>query len=455
MKNIVSNIKISIPAQAEKAIDILELNKFEAYVVGGCVRDTLMGKEPDDWDICTSCTPEKLKEIFNDFKVIETGLKHGTVTVIIDNMKIEITAFRRDINYSDHRHPEQVEYVSNLYDDLSRRDFTINSMAYNNNIGLIDNFGGLNDIKNKVIRCVGDPGTRFEEDALRILRAVRFASVLDFYIEPKTKIALFEKIELLRFISNERVRDELLKLISGKNVLNILLEYKELFFHIIPELRPCDSTQQNTPHHCYNVYEHIAHSVSNVDSTPHLRMTMLLHDIGKPKTLKTDEYGIDHFKTHPAVSRQMADIILKRLRFSKNDTKYICDLISQHDNRFPPEEKAVKKFLSEYGEYFFDDYVKIRLADTFAQSEYMRDEKLNIIKNVKIIGEKIVSSDSPLIIKDLNINGNDLLEIGLIGNQIGEMLNKILAAVLDNKLQNNKKELINYAKNNMSKNIDF
>lgn len=448
MKNIISDIKISIPIQAQKAIDILELNKFEAYVVGGCVRDTLMGKEPDDWDICTNCKPEKMKEIFRDCKIIDTGLKHGTVTVIIDNTKIEITTFRHDTNYTDHRHPKHVEYVSDLNDDLSRRDFTVNSMAYSKRFGLIDKFGGLNDINNKVIRCVGNPSLRFEEDALRILRAVRFASALGFSIEPKTKAALFKQANLLSYVSNERIRDEFLKLLTGKNVLNTLLEYKELIFYIIPELRQCDFTPQNTPHHCYNVYEHIAHSVSNINPISHLRMTMLLHDIGKPETITTDEYGISHFKTHPSVSRQMSEKILRRLRFSKKDIKYICDLISQHDNRFPAEEKSVKKFLSRYGEYFFEDYTKIRLADLFAQSEYMRDEKLNIIMNVKIIGEKIINSNTPLTIKNLSINGNDLLEIGLSGSQIGEMLNKILDAVIDNKLQNNRNELIDFAKNN-------
>lgn len=445
-KKIVTNITISVPVQAEKAIDILESNGFEAYAVGGCVRDSILGKKPADWDICTSCTPDRIKEIFSDYKVLETGLKHGTVTVVIDNMHLEITTYRRDASYTDHRHPEQVEYVTNLNDDLSRRDFTINSLAYNKKIGLIDNFGGLNDLKNKIIRCVGNPNTRFEEDALRILRAIRFSSSLGFSVEPKTKKAIFDKAELLEFISNERICDELIKLLIGENVLNVLLEYKEIIFYIIPELRPCDVTPQNTPHHCYNVYEHIAHSVANINPLPHLRTVMLLHDIGKPETLTTDEYGVSHFKTHPAVSEQMAKQILKRLRFSRNDTKYICDLISQHDNRFPANEKSVKRFISKFGEYFFEDYVKIRFADIFAQSDYMRDEKLNIIMNVKIIGEEIISSNLPLTLKDLDINGNDLLKIGFSGSQIGEILNEILNLVMDNKLQNSKNELLDFAR---------
>lgn len=445
-KNTISNIKISIPIQAEKAIEILESNDYEAYAVGGCIRDSILGKEPADWDICTNCTPDSIKEIFSDYKVIETGLKHGTVTVVIENMHLEITTYRRDLSYTDHRHPEEVEYVTNLNDDLSRRDFTINSLAYNKRTGLIDKFGGLNDIKNKIIRCVGNSSVRFEEDALRILRAIRFSSTLGFSVEPKTKKSVFEKTQLLKFVSSERIRDELLKLLVGENVLNVLLEYKNVIFYIIPELRPCDLTHQNTPHHCYNVYEHIAHSVANINPLPHLRMVMLLHDIGKPQTLTTDEYGVSHFKTHPDLSRKMAEVILKRLRFSKNDTKYICDLISQHDNRFPASEKSVKKFLSKFGEYFFEDYVKIRLADIFAQSDYMRDEKLNIIMNVKIIGEKVISSNSPITLKDLNINGNDLLKIGFSGIQIGEMLNELLYLVMEDKLSNQRNELIAFAK---------
>lgn len=448
-KIIVKDIKIPIPKQAEKAINIIESNGFEAYAVGGCVRDSIMGKKPADWDICTNCKPQKLKSIFCKYKIVETGIKHGTITVIIDDTPLEITTFRHDSDYSDHRHPIGVEYVSSINDDLSRRDFTINAMAYNKKIGLIDNFGGLNDIKNKIIRCVGNPKLRFQEDALRILRAVRFSSTLGFSLEEKTKSALFEKMKLIEFVSKERTRDEFLKLLTGDNVLSVLLKYKELFFLIIPELRVCDLTPQNTQHHCYNVYEHIVHSVANINPIPRLRMTMLLHDIGKPETIKTDEYGISHFKTHPYIGSKMAKIILRRLKFSNSDTKYICELIAEHDNRFPPQEKSVKKFLSQYGEYFFEDYIKIRLADIFAQSKYMRDEKLNIIINVKIIGENIINSSSPLKIKDLDINGNDLLKIGLRGKQIGEMLDKILELVLDNKLQNIKSELIKFAANNI------
>lgn len=442
---IISDIIISVPNPAQKVIDILESKGFEAYCVGGCVRDSLMENNPADWDICTSCNPEQLKNIFCDYKIIETGLKHGTVAVIIDNMQIEITTFRKDSSYLNHRHPQSVEYVTNLNDDLSRRDFTINSLAFNKRVGLIDNFGGLNDIKQRVIRCVGDPNTRFDEDALRILRAIRFASTLGFSIDTKTKSALSQQIKLLDFISAERIRDELLKLLSGQDVLTVLLEYKEIIFHIIPELHKCDLTPQNTPHHCYNVYEHIAYSVSNIEPLPHLRMVMLLHDIGKPDTLKTDEHGVSHFKTHQAVSEKMSQRILNRLKFSKKDTEYICTLIAQHDNRFPDNDKSVKKFLSKFGRSFFKDYVKIRLADIYAQSDYMRDEKLKIIFNVKNIGEKIINSGFPLTLKDLDINGNDLIGIGFSGNKIGEILNEMLSLVIDDKLPNSKKELESYA----------
>lgn len=442
----ISDIKIKIPYQAEKVIDILEASGFEAYCVGGCVRDSLMGKEPSDWDICTSCEPENLKDIFSCYKIIETGLKHGTITVVIDSMQIEITTFRKDLSYCDHRHPESVEFVSSLKEDLSRRDFTVNSLAYNNKSGLIDYFGGLNDIENKIIRCVGEPYTRFEEDALRILRALRFASTLKFEIDAKTKSAIYKKAELLSFVSKERIRDELLKLLTGENVLSVLIEYKEIIFSIIPELKKCDLTPQNTPHHCYNVYEHTAHSVSNIEPLPYLRMTMLLHDIGKPNTLKTDKQGISHFKTHPYVGRQLAEKILHCLRFSNKDINYICDLIEQHDNRFPANENSVKKFISKYGKDFFKDYIKIRKADTLAQSKYMREDKLRTISEVKNIGDKVIKSNVPLNLKDLEINGNDLIEIGFAGDAIGKILNEILTLVLENKLENTKSELMNFAR---------
>lgn len=445
-KNIINENKIRIPKQAEKAIEILEEYDYEAYCVGGCIRDSLMGKEPADWDVCTSCKPERLKEIFSEYKIIDTGLKHGTVTVIVDSMPLEITAFRKDEGYTDHRHPLNVEYVTNLKEDLSRRDFTINSLAYNNSTGLIDYFGGLDDLQNGIIRCVGESQMRFEEDALRILRALRFASTLNFSIEPNTKSALYEKLNLLEFISAERIRDEFLKLLTGNGVLSVLSDYKEVIFFIIPELKKCDSTPQNTPHHCYNVYEHTVHSVSDIEPLPHLRMTMLLHDIGKPSTLTTDRQGISHFKNHQYIGEQMAEKILKRLRFPKKEIKHICSLITQHDNRFPASEKNVKKFISRHGSDFFRDYVKIRTADALAQSDYMRNEKLSTINSVNKIGEEIIKSGLPLSRKELDLNGNDLIGLGFKDKDIGKMLNEILNLVIDNRLSNTKSELINYAR---------
>ncbi len=438
------NIKITLPPQAEKAIEMLESNGFEAYAVGGSVRDSLLGKTPYDWDICTSCKPQGLIKIFSGYKIIETGLKHGTLTVIIDNMKLEITAFRRESDYPDHRRPSQVDYVSSLSEDLSRRDFTVNSLAYNKKSGLTDIFGGLNDLKNKVIRCVGDPNVRFEEDALRILRAIRFSSDLGFSVEEKTKKAIFKNKRLIKYISGERIRDELIKLLCGKDVLNALLSFREVIFFIIPELEACNRTEQNTPHHCYNVYEHITHSVSNIAPEPELRMAMLLHDIGKPCAKTTDGRGIDHFKNHPAISRQMSENILKRLKFPKKDNNYICELISQHDNRLAEDEKTVRKFISKHGKHFFNDYIQIRFADTYAQSSFKRQEKTDSIKKVRIIGEEIIGSAIPLDIRELDINGNDLQNMGLKGEQIGKTLNILLNAVLDNNVANNKNKLIEY-----------
>lgn len=286
---------MDMPKNVDIAINLLQSAGFEAYAVGGCVRDSLLGKTPNDWDITTSAKPEDMKSVFADFHCIDTGIKHGTVTVVIDGEPLEITTFRLDGEYEDNRHPKSVTFTSNLGADLGRRDFTVNAMAYSKKTGTVDLFGGQNDLKNKIIRCVGDPDRRFNEDALRILRALRFASALDFEIEEKTAQSLLKNRALLGNISEERIAKELLKLVCGKGAKRILTDFAPVLFEILPELQPMYKNSHDNPHHCYDIYEHTLIAVESINPEPTLRFAMLLHDCGKPAVKKFDENGVAHF----------------------------------------------------------------------------------------------------------------------------------------------------------------
>lgn len=442
-------MKISIPTYATKAIRLLEKHGFKAYAVGGCVRDSLLGKEPDDWDICTDCSPNDMKEVFKDYRTFDTGLKHGTLTVLIDNELLEITTFRSEGEYENHRKPSQIEFVDNLSCDLERRDFTVNAMCCREQDEIIDYYGGMKDLENRLLRCVGNPSLRFEEDALRILRALRFASVLDFNIHDDTKKAMYEKKQLLECISAERIATELKKLVCGKAVERVLLEYKDIFAVIIPEFKPCFGLEQNNPHHCYDVWTHIAKSVAYVRPQPLIRLAMLFHDIGKPKMATVDENGISHFKKHPAVSAQMTFAILTRLRFDNRSISYISKLITEHDNRIPADLKHVKRFIAKYDYQFMLDYLEIRRGDTYAQSQFKHAEKLAELDEIARLAIKVSEMETCLKISDLKINGNDLIYLGLNGKDIGNWLNRLLELVIDDVLINDKTELINYVKDNL------
>lgn len=442
-------MEIFIPEHARQAIDILEHNGYTAYAVGGCIRDSLLGKTPHDWDICTNCRPEKMKEAFEGFRTIDTGLKHGTVTVMIENELIEITTFRSDGEYENHRKPAQVKFVDDLYLDLERRDFTINAMCCCNSDEIIDLFGGQKDLHNGILRCVGNASQRVEEDALRILRGLRFASVLDFKIHDETKRAMFEKKQLLECISSERISDELKKLLCGKAAEKVLSEYKEIIAVIIPEIRPCFGFAQNNPHHCYDIWEHIIKSVSFVRPEPVIRTAMLLHDIGKPSMATKDENGVSHFKKHQFVSAKMADEILKRLRFDSRSISYIHDLICEHDNRIPADMHSVKRFIAKYDFQFMLDYLEIRRGDTYAQSDYRRAEKLAELDEIARLTIELADQDTCLKISDLAVNGNDLIALGLDGRNIGFWLSKLLELVIEDKIKNDKTELLEYIKDNI------
>ncbi|WP_028511329.1 CCA tRNA nucleotidyltransferase [Ruminococcus sp. NK3A76] len=434
----------AIPGHVRDVLEKLNSAGFEAYPVGGCVRDSLLGKTPHDWDVCTAAYPDEMKEVFSDMRCIETGLKHGTLTVLSGGEPIEVTTFRSDGDYTDHRRPDSVRFVRLLREDLSRRDFTVNALCFDTDGGVIDMFDGQGDLGRRLIRCVGDAGKRFEEDALRILRALRFSSVLDFDIEHDTAKALREKAGLLKYVSAERIFCELKKLLTGSRAGRLLIEYREVFAVIIPELAECFDVIQNNPHHMYDVYTHICKSIDNIEPDETLRLTMLLHDIAKPRCKTTDENGIDHFKKHPFEGAKMADEILSRLRADNETRELICNYITEHDNRLAENERSVGRFISKHGYEFFDNYLKIRRADTLAQSMYYREEKLKDLDILLEIRAALEEKSACLTLKDLDLNGHDLIAAGYSGKEIGTALEMALDGVIAGNVQNDKKELIEY-----------
>ena len=444
-------MRIKVPSYVNKVIGLLELAGFEAYIVGGCVRDQLIGAEPNDYDVCTNARPEQVIEALSGLHVIETGIKHGTVTAMVEHKPVEITTFRSDGEYEDHRHPKQVTFSKTLKEDLSRRDFTVNAMAYSDRTGLVDMFGGQGDLRNRIIRCVGEPDKRFDEDALRILRAMRFSSVLDFEIEDETAAAVMRNRRLLESISAERIMQELQKLLCGDRAVDVLLGFSEVMCVFIPELAPCIGFRQNNPHHCYTVYEHLCRSVGNIRKDPALRLTMLLHDIEKPACKTTDDIGVDHFKGHPAKSAETADVILRRLKLDNASRERITTLIRNHDNRIACTKKTVKKYISKHDMGFFEDYLDVRYADTMAQSNYRIEQKLDELESFHKIYDEIVAERPVMSVRQLDIDGRDLMAEGYKGKDIGSALELALDAVIEEVCANDKKELLNYIEKNLKK----
>lgn len=430
-------------------IKIITSAGYEAYQVGGCVRDKIMGRELNDIDITTSATPAEIEKLLaeNGVKYIETGLKHGTVTAVYDGSQFEITTYRTDGEYADSRHPESVEFVTNIGDDLARRDFTINALAHNPLTGeTIDLFGGKRDIENKIIKAVGEPDRRFKEDALRIMRAIRFASVLGFDIEPNTEKALFENKELLKNISSERIFTELSKLLLGAKVFDVLVKYKEIIAVILPELEPTFACEQNTVWHLYNVYEHTCKTVEKSPADLALRLTMLLHDIGKPAVKTTDENGVDHFKGHQKVSAELAAPALKRLKISNQLYDRIMLIIPIHDIHIGTNKKNVKKWLNRLGEQGLADLIEVKRADKLGQNPAMTAQELANLEITQRLMDEIIAAGEPFNVRDLKINGFDLMALGYSGREIGAQLDRLLAAVMENEVENEKSALIEYAK---------
>lgn len=441
-------MKIKLPKNVNLIIKTLEKNGFEAYIVGGCVRDSILDITPQDWDITTDAKPKDILTCFKDYKTIETGIKHGTVTVVIDKETFEITTYRIDGDYKDNRHPENVMFSDKLEYDLARRDFTVNAMAYNPKTGLVDLYGGMNDLKYKAIRCVGDADTRFKEDSLRILRALRFASVYDFTIEVNTSNAIIENAKLLNNISSERINAEFSKLICGNSATYILNRYKRIIAIFIPEIEVMFDFDQNNPHHNKTLWKHTLSSMLHIDNDLLLRLTMFFHDIGKPLAQKYDEVKkLCHYKAHNIYSCAIAENVMKRLRYSNEVINNTKELIYYHDVRFKDNKKLIKKVLSKIGEEKFRMLLKVQKADILAQSFYMREEKLSDLALSEEKFEEVIRDNECFSLKDLAVNGRDLIHLGITkGEEIGKTLDTLLNLVIEGKLKNEKELLLDKSK---------
>ncbi len=441
-------MKIQMPEKAKYIIDTIMAAGYEAYIVGGCVRDAILGREPEDWDITTSATPEQVKALFR--RTIDTGIQHGTVTVMLEKEGFEVTTYRIDGKYEDSRHPKEVTFTPNLTEDLKRRDFTINAMAYNEQSGLIDIFGGIEDINGKVIRCVGEARERFEEDALRIMRAVRFSAQLGYTIEEQTKQAIAELAPNLRNISAERIQVELVKLLVSPHPDYLKIAYETGVTKVIlPEFDKMMETPQNHPHHKYNVGEHTLHSLDKVKADKYLRLAMLFHDMGKPETMTVDEKNITHFHGHPAVGEEMTKRILRRLKFDNDTILVVSRLVRYHDygNGVDPDMRIVRRAVNKIGEDIFPLLFPVKYADTLAQSDYKRQEKLDTLEKWQQLYQQIVEQSQCVSLKTMAITGSDLIAAGMKpGKEIGEMLQFLLEQVLENPAHNNRDFLLEEAK---------
>ncbi|MBE5856962.1 MAG: CCA tRNA nucleotidyltransferase [Lachnospiraceae bacterium] len=440
---------LNMPPKVKRIIETLEEAGYEAYVVGGCVRDSILNRTPDDWDITTSALPAEVKSLFH--ATIDTGLQHGTVSVLMDKETFEITTYRVDGEYEDGRHPKEVTFTPSLEEDLKRRDFTINAMAYNDKKGLVDLFDGIGDIERKVIRAVGEPDKRFEEDALRVMRAVRFSAQLGYEIEAKTADAIKRHAANLKKVSAERIQVELTKLLVSDHPDYIKKAYELGITKIIlPEFDTAMETGQNNPHHCYSVGEHTLETLRNIRSDKVLRLTMLFHDLSKPDVKTTDEEGIDHFRGHQQHGAEKAREVLRRLRFDNDTIRDVSKLVEFHDYglNVKPTQAIVRRAINKIGEDLFPLFLEVRRADMMGQSNYQREEKEEQLNSWKRFYDKIVKEGQCVSLKTLDISGRDIIALKpeIKGPQIGEILNVLLNEVLENPDLNRKELLLERAK---------
>lgn len=440
-------LNINIPENVQKILKTLHNNGFSSYICGGALRDAILNRPIHDWDICTSATPEQVMEVFRNEYIIPTGLQHGTVTIMLNGVGYEVTTFRQDGNYSDGRHPDTVEFTNSLIEDLKRRDFTINAMAYNDDEGLIDPFGGLEDLESKIIRCVGSPVDRFNEDALRMLRAIRFACQLEFNVHPSIgwQLGYTNIIEKLNNISVERINSEFIKIINTNQFYKRMVWNNGVFSLFIPELKNMISFPQNNPYHSYDVFMHTVHALEKCESDDLIvKLAVFFHDFGKPHCYQDGEDGVRHFKGHGKVSAEITDTIMKRLKFDNDTRNKVVELVYYHDATFEVGKKYVKRWLNKIGEEQFKRLLEVRKADIKGQKEDYEQSRIDKVNNIEQILEEVLQENECFSLKDLAINGNDVKKMMRLkeGKDIGHWLNVILNKVIDGELNNNRDELI-------------
>lgn len=440
-------MKIALPEKVSFIINTLMRAGYEAYAVGGCVRDVMLNRTPMDWDITTSAKPHEVKQLFGH--TIDTGILHGTVTVMLEQEGFEVTTYRIDGEYEDARHPKEVSFTSDLLEDLKRRDFTINAMAYNDTQGLVDAFDGVGDLKRGIIRCVGRATERFSEDALRMLRAVRFSAQLGFVLEEETRAAIVELAPNIAKVSAERIQMELVKLLTSNHPEEIRTAYETgLTAVFLPEFDRMMETAQNNPHHCYTVGEHTLMALQGVEADKVLRFTMLLHDVAKPVCRTTDENGTDHFYGHPQKGSEMARMILRRLKFDNDTTDRVSALVRWHDDNPELSPRSVRRAISRIGLERYPALFAVKRADTLAQSMYRREEKLKYLHDYEMLYQKVMEKQQCLTIKQLAVTGSDLIEAGMQpGKEIGSVLKKLLELVLEDPELNTKEKLLKQVHN--------
>lgn len=435
---------MAIPESVQHILHRLTAAGHEAYVVGGCVRDRLLGKEPNDWDICTSALPEETEAVFQGYRVIETGLKHGTVTVMLDGIPYEITTFRQDGDYADHRRPAQVQFVRNLTEDLARRDFTVNAMAMDHDGTLQDPFYGQEDLKNGVIRCVGDPNRRFQEDALRILRGLRFASSLGFSIHPETAEAMEDNKDLLQYVSAERVYKELTGLLVGKDAAKVLAAHGSVLTTVLPEIAPAMGFPQKNPHHNRDVWGHTLEALSYAPPDPMIRWALLLHDLGKPDCFFEDQQGIGHFHGHPVRSEELAQNILRRLKADTHTRTTVCTLVLYHDYDLPANTKNARRWVAKFGTEAALSLLEVKRCDCKAHADIAKARARceNTAKLTELV-QQVMRETPCFSSRDLAVSGQDILQQGIpSGPMVGQLLNLLLEDVLEERCENDRQALL-------------
>lgn len=435
---------MQIPNKTEAVLARLTAGGYRAYAVGGCVRDTLLGRTPGDWDICTSALPQETRACFPECRVVETGLKHGTLTVLWQGEPFEITTFRREGGYADHRHPTTVDFVDSLEEDLSRRDFTVNAMAADAAGTILDPFGGREDLKNRIIRCVGDPNLRFQEDALRILRALRFASRLEFTIAPETAAAMEKHRLLLRNISGERIYRELTGLLLGPGAGTVLERYGTVLEAVLPEIGPAMGFPQRNPNHNRDVWGHTVEAVAHSRPEKLVRWALLLHDLGKPDCSTVDDRGIGHFYGHPVRSAEMAREIFSRLHADRETAETVCTLVRHHDDGAPVTRKTVRRWLGRYGSTVLLALLEVKRADTLAHANTpAARERYRAVLAFTALTHQVLREETCFSVKDLDLTGRDLLALGMRpGPAVGQMLQRLLEDVWEERCPNRRQDLL-------------